>query len=101
QFWREGVVVPQLLTWVLEVQLGVPQQGVRDLPRSLPSARWPIDAHQLEMGADYRSASGRRKTARKIADALVRYAELYLEHPSEELGDHHPLPPELPEESDE
>ncbi|MFM8221434.1 MAG: hypothetical protein ACKOJF_21185 [Planctomycetaceae bacterium] len=65
------------------------------------AARWPIDAHQLEMGADYRSASGRRKTARKIADALVRYAELYLEHPSEELGDHHPLPPELPEESDE
>lgn len=61
------------------------------------AARWPIDAHQLEMGADYRSESGRRATARKIAAALVTYAELYLEHTPGDTGEHHPPAPDLPE----
>jgi hypothetical protein len=49
------------------------------------------------MRADYRSESGRRATARKIAAALVTYAELYLEHNPADAGEHHPPAPDLPE----
>lgn len=62
------------------------------------AGRWPIDAHQLEMGSEYRSEGSRRATARKIAAALVTYAELYLEDGPGELGDHQPPAPDLPEE---
>lgn len=37
-----------------------------------------IDAIQLELGADYRKASARHKVATQLADAIVRYCELYL-----------------------
>lgn len=38
----------------------------------------PIDAYQLEFGAEYRAASRREKTAQILADALVEYANIYL-----------------------
>lgn len=39
----------------------------------------PIDAMQLEFGAEYRVASRRAKTAEVLADALAEYAGLYLQ----------------------
>ena len=39
----------------------------------------PIDAMQLEFGAEYRVASGRAKTAQDLADALAEYAGQYLQ----------------------
>jgi N-formylglutamate amidohydrolase len=41
----------------------------------------PIDAMQLEFGAEYRVAGKRAKTAAVLADALVEYASLYLKLP--------------------
>jgi hypothetical protein len=38
----------------------------------------PIDAIQLEFGAEYRVASKRKETAKVLADALEAYADLYL-----------------------
>ena len=38
----------------------------------------PIDAMQLEFGADYRAVAKRAKTAEVLADALAEYASLYL-----------------------
>jgi N-formylglutamate amidohydrolase len=37
-----------------------------------------IDAVQLEFGADYRKAAAREKVAGQLADAIVQYAERYL-----------------------
>ena len=43
----------------------------------------PIDAIQLEFGAEFRVASKRAKTAEVLSDALVEYAGLYLQtHPT-------------------
>ena len=42
----------------------------------------PIDAIQLEFGAEYRVAGKRVKTAEVLADALVEYAGLYLQVPN-------------------
>ncbi|MEQ1828595.1 MAG: hypothetical protein ABL921_21720 [Pirellula sp.] len=39
----------------------------------------PIDAMQLEFGAEYRVASCRAKTAEVLADALAEYSGLYLQ----------------------
>ena len=39
----------------------------------------PVDAMQLEFGAEYRVASRRAKTAEVLADALAEYAGLYLQ----------------------
>ncbi len=39
----------------------------------------PIDAMQLEFGAEYRMASRRTKTAEVLADALAEYSEQYLQ----------------------
>jgi len=39
----------------------------------------PIDAIQLEFGAEYRAAGKRAKTAEVLTDALVEYAGLYLQ----------------------
>ena len=39
----------------------------------------PIDAIQLEFGAEYRVAGKRAKTAEVLTDALVEYAGLYLQ----------------------
>ena len=38
----------------------------------------PIDAVQLEFGAEYRAVGKRAKTAEVLADALAEYASLYL-----------------------
>jgi hypothetical protein len=38
----------------------------------------PIDAYQLEFGAEYRVASRRGQTAKVLADALAEYASIYL-----------------------
>ena len=39
----------------------------------------PIDAIQLEFGAEYRAPGKRAKTAEVLTDALVEYAGLYLQ----------------------
>lgn len=45
----------------------------------------PIDAMQLEFGAEYRVAGKRAKTAEVLADALVEYAGLYLKTDSTDI----------------
>lgn len=40
-----------------------------------------IDAVQLELGANYRSAVNRQKYAEEMAEAIIEYAELYLKLP--------------------
>lgn len=42
------------------------------------SDTYGIDAYQLEFGGDYRKKEHRAETARKLAEAVARYAELYL-----------------------